>query len=434
MSESATDASQLRMWQGITVTTLFVGYAGYYVCRSVLPVASNAMLNDPELQFDEVSYGRLVAVGIYLYAIGKLVNGIVTEYVGGRLMFLLGMVLSALCVAAFGVVGSASLFLLLWGANRFVQSMGWGGLVQITGRWFHPAKLATVMGILSLSYLFGDALGRLYLGAFAKAGATWQQLFGIASSTLLAVAVVAFFTLKNSPKTIGAAEAPPPPLNVHGADDGRGVVSLFALLGPLVRSPMFLFVCLMNAGLTSIRETFNAWTPRYLEIGVGLDPNICWLLSFLFPFVGAIASLLAGWGADRLRGHYGRLIVISMIPTIVALFTFANVDLHDRGVLALTLISSVALFVMGPYTYCSGVLAMNLGGRRAAAASAGIIDAVGYLCGAVISGEIAGPLVKQHGFAPLLQLLAWLAVATFVVAVVYWRLEERRFRQNEAMP
>jgi len=59
---------------------------------------------------------------------------------------------------------------------------------------------------------------------------------------------------------------------------------------------------------------------------------------------------------------------------------------------------------------------------------------VGYLCGAVISGEIAGPLVKQHGFAPLLQLLAWLAVATFVVAVVYWRLEERRFRQNEAMP
>jgi len=25
-------------------------------------------------------------------------------------------------------------------------------------------------------------------------------------------------------------------------------------------------------------------------------------------------------------------------------------------------------------------------------------------------------------------------VATFVVAVVYWRLEERRFRQNEAMP
>ena len=163
---------------------------------------------------------------------------------------------------------------------------------------------------------------------------------------------------------------------------------------------------------------------------MGLDPDICGLISFLFPFVGATASLLAGWGADRLRGHFGKIIVTLVLLAMLALFAMANVDLHNRGILALTLISAVALFVMGPCTYCSGVLAMNLGGRRAAAASAGIIDAVGYLCGAIVSGEIAGPLVKQHGFAPLLQLLAWLAVATFVVAIAYWRLEERRFRQK----
>lgn len=430
MSELAAEPSRLRTWQGITVATLFVGYAGYYVCRSVLPVASNAMLNDPELGFDEAAYGRLIAIGTYAYAIGKLVNGVATEYFGGRRMFLLGMVLSAICVAAFGVVGSASLLLILWAANRFVQSMGWVSMVQIIVRWFHPTKLATIMGIVSLSYLFGDALGRLYLGAFASAGATWPQLFGIASVTLLTLAIVGVFTLKSSPLAIGAIETSPPTHNVHGADDGRGTVSLFALLGPLVRSPMFLLVCLMNAGLTSIRETFNFWTPRYLEKGVGLDPDICGLLSFLFPFVGAIASLLAGWGADRLRGHFGKIIVALVMLTMLALFALVNIDLHNRSVLALTLISAVALFVMGPCTYCSGVLAMNLGGRRAAAASAGIIDAVGYLCGAIVSGEIAGPLVKQQGFAPLLQLLAWLAAATLVVAVVYWRLEERRFRQK----
>lgn len=83
------EAARLRRWRLVTVATLFTGYAGYYVCRSVLPVASNAMMNDPASGIDEIAYGRLVAVGIYLYALGKLVNGVAAEYVSGRLAFLL---------------------------------------------------------------------------------------------------------------------------------------------------------------------------------------------------------------------------------------------------------------------------------------------------------------------------------------------------------
>ena len=54
-------------------------------------------------------------------------------------------------------------------------------------------------------------------------------------------------------------------------DPGDARVSLRQLLGPLLASPTFWLVCLMNTGLTAIRETFNAWTPLYLEKGVGLD-------------------------------------------------------------------------------------------------------------------------------------------------------------------
>ena len=151
------EAAHLRRWQFVTVATLFTGYAGYYVCRSVLPVASTGMMNDPGSGIDEVGYGRLVAVGIYLYALGKLVNGVGAEYVGGRAAFLLGMVLSLAVVACFGLAAGAGLMLALWGANRFVQSIGWVGAGEDHRRLFTPARLATVMGVLSLSYLFGDA-------------------------------------------------------------------------------------------------------------------------------------------------------------------------------------------------------------------------------------------------------------------------------------
>ena len=41
------ETARLRRWRAVTVATLFTGYAGYYVCRSVLPVASTGMMNDP---------------------------------------------------------------------------------------------------------------------------------------------------------------------------------------------------------------------------------------------------------------------------------------------------------------------------------------------------------------------------------------------------
>lgn len=424
MSDPAQTA-RLRRWQAVTVATLFTGYAGYYVCRSVLPVASTGMMNDPTSGVDELAYGRLVEVGIYLYAVGKLVNGVLAEYASGRAAFLLGMLLSAAVVACFGLVAGATTMLVLWAANRFVQSAGWVGLVKTTGRWFAPARLATVMGVLSLSYLFGDALARFYLGAFVEAGAGWRELFLVAAGTLGLIALVGYFTLKNSPRDVGLPEPPPPAQNVFGADHGEGRVSVLRLLGPLFASRAFWLVCAMNMGLTAIRETFNAWTPRYLEKGVGLSPAVVGMLSGLFPLCGAVASLVAGWYGDRLKGRFGSLIVPLAALTTGVLWAFASADLHGRPALALALIGAAALFVMGPYTFCSGVLALNIGGKRGGAASTGIIDAAGYLCGAVVAGRVAGHLVKHYGFAPLLDVLFWLGVGTLAVAVVYWYFEER---------
>jgi OPA family glycerol-3-phosphate transporter-like MFS transporter len=412
------------------VAALFVGYSGYYVCRTVLPVASPGMLNDPTSGIDDIAYGRLGAFGIYLYAVGKLLNGVFTEYAGGRAMFLAGMVLSAAAVALFGLVAGLAAMIVLWSANRFVQSMGWGGLVQIAGRWFSAERLGTVMAVLSLSYLFGAAIAQSYLGLWAKAGVGWRDLFLIAAATLAIIALATALFLRGSPRAIGLPEPPPPPRNVFGDQASDTPVSLIKLLGPLLASPLFWLVCIMNMGLTSIRETFNHWTPRYLQIGVGLEKEDVGLLATIFPLCGAIACLAAGWLADRLRGRFGRLIVPLMAVTTAILWGFTNADLHGRPAEALTFISCIALCMMGPYTFCSGVMALNLGGQRAGAAAAGVIDAVGYFCGAIISGELAGHLVKNHGFAPLLDVLLGLSAITLAVGIAYWIVEEREIRRR----
>src|SRR5439155_15145253 len=155
MGESADvpgpDARRLARWRFVTLAALFTGYSGYYVCRSNLSVAAPLIMGEfPDIGKSEL--GLLSSAGLVAYALGKIVNGLLADLVGGRRVFLLGMFLSAACVAAFGLSGVLSAFLIIWVANRFVQSKGWGALVGITGRWYSPRVYATVMGVLCLSY------------------------------------------------------------------------------------------------------------------------------------------------------------------------------------------------------------------------------------------------------------------------------------------
>ena len=54
-----------------TVATLFVGYAGYYVCRSNLSVAGPAMLDDlGPSGFDKGDFGQIASMGVVAYALG----------------------------------------------------------------------------------------------------------------------------------------------------------------------------------------------------------------------------------------------------------------------------------------------------------------------------------------------------------------------------
>ncbi len=250
--------SQVRLWQRITVGTLFTGYAGYYICRSNLSVATPLLLTEfAPIGLTKAHIGDIATFGVLFYALGKLVNGILTEYLGGKAMFVGGMVCSILATIAFVQVGAldgpweqiatrlgyAMPMVIplagVWAVNRFVQSMGWGGLVQIAAQWYPASRLATVMGILSMSYLLGDALARLYLGAIVEAGAGWRGVFYASAGTLFVIAILVAILLRSSPKSLGLPVPPPPPDNVWQCDH-IGKVAAPRTVGPATFEPTLL--------------------------------------------------------------------------------------------------------------------------------------------------------------------------------------------------
>ena len=106
MTEPATEDLTRRL-QRTTLVSLVVGYAGYYFCRSNFSVASPLLLDAFGSEgLDKEVLGAIASVGVLFYALGKLFNGILCDFVGGKRVFLFGMFASV----------AATLF--LWPGHR----------------------------------------------------------------------------------------------------------------------------------------------------------------------------------------------------------------------------------------------------------------------------------------------------------------------------
>jgi OPA family glycerol-3-phosphate transporter-like MFS transporter len=296
--ERSDPSARLVRWQWATVGLMVAGYAGYYLCRSNLSVCIPLIRTELIHQgyssdVAKIRLGTVVTFGVLAYAIGKFFAGGLADFLGGRRNFLGGMAGSILFTMVFALGGSIPVFTLAAVGNRFVQSFGWAGMIKITSRWFPYTSYGTVMGFISLSFLFGDALARKLMKLLIDAGYSWREVFLACAGTLAALLVMNFLFLKESPASIAEPEPKADPANLFGERGGDPEPSSVAsLLAPLFRRRIFWWACLLSLGLTLLRETFNTWIPTYFTESLAMSPGEAADKSALFPFFAADRTIL----------------------------------------------------------------------------------------------------------------------------------------------
>ncbi len=416
---------RLRRRQGLTLVLLMVGYAGYYLCRVNLSVATPLIADDlvsrgwtPGDARERI--GAILSLGTLAYALGKFGAGALGDFAGGRSNFLGGMAGAVVFTALFALSGSVPIFTLAWMGNRLTQSLGFVGMVKIVGRWFDYRSTGAVMGFVSLSFLFGDAASRAFLAGLIDGGVGWRAIFLASAGTLAAWLAACAWLLRESPGEVGLPEGEANPLNVFGAEgqDPRPG-NLRSLLGPLFRSRAFWYVCGLSLALTLLRETFNNWTPTYYADVVGLTKGRAAWYSSLFPLWGGVAVILAGIVGDR-TGRSGRAVVIVVGLALTGL-VLRGLGSLPTGVAPLWPIAGVTLvgfLLIGPYSYLAGALALDFGGKRGGATASGLIDGIGYLAG-ILAGSGVARLVQARGWSSTFTTLSSFTWASALLAVLY---------------
>src|SRR5215475_11332959 len=349
-------------WQSVTIALLVIGYSGYYLCRSNLSVtlpmveaelASRGM--NPATA--RLRLGSIASFGVLAYALSKFASGSAADYLGGRRNFIIGMggaVLFTLGFAASG--GSIPVMGLMWIGNRAIQAMGWSGMVKIASRWFSRKTYGTVMAIISLSYLFGDAAARQFMAILIVKGYGWREVFYVAGGTLAAIWLVTFFLLKETPVDIGESEPEINPHNLYGQAGEKPVPSgLLELLRPMLSSGKFRLACFLSLGFTLVRETFNLWTLSYFTQAIGLTPADAAGKSALFPFFGGISVLAVGILSDRLGSASRAFIMFAgLVASAGVLMWLALGDFTNLKGLPVVLIALIAFLLIGPYSFLAG--------------------------------------------------------------------------------
>ncbi|MGD0364037.1 MAG: MFS transporter [Bryobacteraceae bacterium] len=419
------------VWQATTIALLSVGYAGYYLCRSDFSVSLPLIIDELAahgMTADQakIRLGAITSVSVLAYAMGKFLLAGSADFLGGKRNFLIGMGGSILFTLLFSLGGGIPIFTLAWIGNRLVQSTGWAGMVKITSRWFSYSSYGAAMGIISLSYLFGDAAARQFMGFLIGHGFGWRGVFQVAAGTLLVIFVANLLLLKESRAEIGLAEPAVNPLNLFGAEGSDPKPSsLRDLLAPIYRSPAFWIVCALSLGTTLVRETFNTWTPTYFNQVVGYSKAEAAGMSAVFPLFGGVAVLLSGFWSDRLgRGGRSAIMFYSLLLSSVALFALGSLRAGGGRGLPTVLVGLVGFLVIGPYAYLAGAIALDFGGKHGSATSSGIIDGVGYL-GGILAGETVARISVSFGWTGAFLALAGVALLSSAAAAVLFMGQRR---------
>jgi OPA family glycerol-3-phosphate transporter-like MFS transporter len=428
-----TPGRSLRFGQIRTIVLLFAGYAACYYCRSDLSVATPLLaeeLSRRGMSHGEalVRLGSITSFGVLAYALGKLFLTGLGDYWGGRRNFLIGVGGAAVFSMMFGLVGTLPLFTLAWVGNRLTQSVGWAGLIKVSSKWYDYTSYGSVIGLLSISYLVGDALARQQMGLLIDHGYGWRALFLFAALVAAAALLASFIWLRESRVDEGHVPATPNPLNLFAQSESPPA-GVWALLQPLLRSRAFLLVCLLSFGCTIIRETFNTWTPQYLRDQLGFSMSRSATVSAVFPAVGVISVLGAGWLSDRL-GLNGRALLMFLGLSGAAAALLLLMGVHPGGgqaVFPVLLIGIVAFCLLGPYSYLGGAFALDFGGKQASAASSGIIDGIGYL-GGVLAGYTAAWVARAYGWEGVFVALSVISAIAAVCAGVLYALNRQAAR------
>jgi len=379
----------------------------------------------------------LFAAGYGMSAFGKLIGGIGSDQIGGKLTCVVAIAVFVCSTLIFSFLPTGTpvlVFALIWGTN-VLSNLGILGVsrVAVATNWIPHAHLGRLMSLVSMSTDIGDATCRIMLAPFLLLG--WRRVFQISAMlSLLTCAPMLFI-----------GDAP------EGADDtihdGKEIEkkmetskpekTFWQKVKPLLTGVMLYALCILSGVLYGTRTLFLNYSANFLaEVRCGnLYRNVgditeCLtssetlastaLASSAFTFLGCGSPIIVGFMKDALPAkHRAAPLVLFIGPLVICLGYLAIAGTSASYMTTVFAMSLTGAFLAGPFKTIGPVFAVDVAGKEAkgtALSIVGISNNVAAVAMIFLKGYIGSDWSAMFTCLALMSALA-LAFAVWI----WWR-------------
>lgn len=339
----------------------------------------------------------------FSYAVGKFVNGFFADRFNIRFLMSGGLLVAALLNLILGMHVLFGVFVVLWGINGWVQSLGGPCSAIALNRWFGDKQRGTVYGFWSASHNIGEAFTFIFI-AFVVSMTGWQ--FGFLSAGMLGIigAVLIFIFLKPFPH-----DAIDGDVFVNRKEIGKKQLSV-------LKSGTIWLLALSSAFMYISRYAVNSWGVYYFEVEKHYSIVEASGLISISSICGIIGTVFSGLLSDKLfRGKRYIPACLASFMNLIALYLFLYIP--DGG----KLMDIVAMVLFGIsigilICYLGGLMAIDLAPKEATGAAVGVIGIASYMA-AGIQDILSGFFIESKK-----QIIGGVEIIDFSFIRMFWIL------------
>ncbi|MEP6956487.1 MAG: MFS transporter, partial [Chthoniobacterales bacterium] len=422
-------------------------YASYYMCRYNFRFATPGMV--AEYGFSTYQITQMLSAWSLAYGTGQLINGLLTDRIGGKMAMLIGAVGTITMNLIFGFAsfaGTFATFSAIWLMNGYLQSFGAPGMIKMNAAWFRRTERGTFAGIFGFMIQMGQfainnlapvILAGFTVGAWMVAKNDWHYLFRIPPFIVAGAAILLALFVKNTPEEAG----------YHGliesgstSADASARTSIRESFTTIFTHPLIWFYAIAYACTGAVRNSSDQLMILYfhdqLKLNMADKPAaVLWTVN-LMPLVAVLGSLTAGLISDKLfKGHRSPVamtlyfVECAVILTAAVVIWMGLVGPTPLGIfIGCLFLILVALTANSTHAIVGTAAPMDIGGRKMAGFASGVIDSFQYY-GTAIALPFTGWMIDRHGWGVWYPIMASFGA---IGGIAMWLVKRKQHRMQSA--
>ncbi|MDP1731765.1 MAG: MFS transporter [Devosia sp.] len=269
-----------------------------------------------DLGLNDTQLGLLVGTPILTGSLSRIFLGIWTDQIGGRIMYVVTMVLAAIATFLLSYATTYEMMLLAaLGLGLAGGSFAVG--IAYVSKWFPPEKQGTALGIFGAGNI-GAAVTKL-AAPFVLVAFGWPMVAQVWAVALVATAVLFWFTTTDDPELVAR--------RAKGTKAPSTLMQLDALKNIQVWRFSLYYFFVFGAFVA-----LSLWLPRYL-IGVyGLDIKTAGLLAAAYSIPASLFRAYGGHLSDKYGARKIMYVTFGMSVLCTFMLAYPRTDYVIHGI------------------------------------------------------------------------------------------------------